>query len=446
MVLDRIKEIVGEGNVFTDKVHRISYSYDASMDKGEPDYVVFPSNEKEVVELVELFNENKTPFLARGAGTCYSGGSVPMYGGAVIQLSGMNRIINVDYDNETILVETGIINERVNQFLKQNRYRFIPDPASKDVCTIGGNVAENAGGPYCLAYGVTQNYVLGLEIITPTGEILYLENEAVVGLPNLKNLFIGSEGTLGIITKIKLKISKMPEKKGALKVIFSNNEDASCAVRDIINNGIIPAALEMVTDPVMPGFEDLNENIAVLLIDVEGKKEEEIESKLQNIKDICNGNKGTSETLNNEMHLERGALLGEKIKEVNQITGKNKRFLVDGVVPRCKLPEAMKIIEEISYRKNLPVINIFHAGDGNIHPSIFYNVESKDEKKKVEDFVDEIMNMCLELGGSLTGEHGIGFEKMRHIDMAFSSQEREFFRRIKNTFDKNNICNPGKAI
>ncbi len=440
--MKRIEKIVGKENVYSDKAHLISYSYDSSLEFGMPELVVFPRHTEEISRLIKLFNKENIPFVTRGSGTGYSGGSVPTRGGAIIVLTRMNKIIEVDYENKNVTVEPGVINDDINKIINKKGFRYIPDPASRNICTIGGNISENAGGPYCLAYGVTQKYVEEIEVVLPDGDIAIFGNEKNLSQPSLMNLIIGSEGTLGVITKARLKISEKPEKALTIKVTFDENIDAARCVKEIISEGVICAALEMIMGAVISSEE---KDTGILLICLEGKNIA-VEKNIAIVKNICHRNRGVIEKVHRELHDERGFLLNKKIEQVHKKTRKNKRYLVDGVVPRENLPSAIDKIKKLSLKHNLPVVNTFHAGDGNIHPCIFYEIGKDKELQKVKSFMNDIIKMCVNLGGTLTGEHGIGSEKIKHMEMVFGENERNAMKNIKSIFDKKGLCNPDKAI
>jgi glycolate dehydrogenase FAD-linked subunit len=447
-----LERIVGKSNVLSSPEELLVYEYDASVDRGNPQAVVFPTSAEQVSAIVKLCNRLDVPFVARGAGTNLSGGSLPIKGGVVIGLSRMNHILEMDIPNQRAVLEPGVVNLDISAALAPLGYYFAPDPASQKASTIGGNVAENAGGPHCLKYGVTTNHILGLEVVTPEGEILQFGGKAL-DTPgyDLTGLFVGSEGTLGIVTKIVARILRLPETYKTLLVIYDSLEDASQTVSAIIAAGILPATLEMM-DRIILGAVEASFHAGfpldaegVLLIELDGLADG-MERAAERITSICTANHAR-EVRVAKSAAERDKLWAGRKGAFGAIARVSPNYLVvDGTVPRTKLPEVLNQVYEIGRRYDLRIPNVFHAGDGNLHPLILFDDRNKEQKEKVLQAGMELLKLCAAAGGTITGEHGIGLEKIAAMSFVFVPAEISAMRQVKQAFDPGGRCNPGKIL
>ncbi len=451
-ILEALQAIVGEEHVLTSPEDLLLYEYDASLDMARPDAVVLPGTAQEIAALVKLCNGENIPFTARGAGTNLSGGSVPHRGGLVIVTSRMNRVLEIDIPNQRAVVEPGLFNLDLQKALARYGYLYAPDPASQKVSTLGGNVGENSGGPHCLKYGVTTNHVLGLEVVLPNGEIVALGGKALdpPGY-DLVGLFVGSEGTLGIVTKVVVRILRQPEAIKTMLVIFDDLETAGRAVSNIIAAGIIPATLEMMDKVIIEAVETTIkagyplDAEAVLIIELDGLKDD-MERVAEEIVDICR-QAGGREVRVARTQAERDQLWAGRRGAFGAIGSVRPNYLVcDGTVPRTQLPKVLRQVAEIGQKYGLVVANVFHAGDGNLHPLILFDVGQEGQAELVRQAGAEILAACVEAGGTISGEHGIGLEKIKAMDLIFSPQDFAAMRLVKEAFDPQDLCNPGKIL
>lgn len=452
-ILRELESIVGEGNVLTEEIDLILYSYDASFPESKPDAVVFPRTVEEVSRIMSLASAERIPVIPRGAGTGLSGGAVPVKGGIILSLTRMTRILKIDTENLVVEVEPGVVNSHLQMALAPYGLFYPPDPASMKVCTLGGNVAENAGGPRCLKYGVTKDYVLGLEAVLPDGEVIHTGGQVIKNTSgyDLTRLFVGSEGTLGIITKITLRVLPIPEAKRTMLAIFDSLEAASMTVSAIIAAGIIPTTLELMDNLLIRCAEDFThvglptDAEALLLIEVDGAKEA-LAPQVQAIENICRKEGvrevrlATSAAEVDRLWLARRTVIGAAARVRPSLV------LQDVTVPRSLLPEMVSRIVKTSQKVGLPIGVLAHAGDGNLHPIILFDSRIPGELDKVHQAEREIFASALELGGTLTGEHGIGLTKREFFSWQFSPREVEVTRSIKKAFDPLNILNPGKIL
>ncbi len=452
-ILQKLKSIVGEGNILSDEMDLLLYSYDASFPESKPDVIVFPRTTEEVSRIMALASAEQIPVIPRGAGTGLSGGAVPIKGGIILSLTKMTRILKIDTENLVVEVEPGVINSHLQFALAPHGLFYPPDPASMKVCTLGGNVAENAGGPRCLKYGVTKDYVLGLEVVLPDGAVIHTGGQVIKNTSgyDLTRLFVGSEGTLGIITKITLRVLPLPEDKKTMLAIFDSLEAASKTVSAIIAAGIIPTTLELMDNLLIRCAEDFThvglptDAAALLLIEVDGAKEA-LPSQVQAIENICYRERvreirlATSAAEVDRLWLARRTVIGAAARVRPSLV------LQDVTVPRSLLPEMVSRVVDISKKVGLPIGVLAHAGDGNLHPIILFDSRIPGELEKVHQAEQEIFISALELGGTLTGEHGIGLTKREFFPWQFSPREIEVTRSIKKAFDPLNILNPGKIL
>jgi len=456
--LDRTKlvrdlaAIVGKDAVLWKNYDLKLYEYDGSIDKHLPDAVVFPTNTQQVVELVRYCNREELYYTARGAGTGLSGGSIPIKGGILIAFTRMNRILEIDPENLRAVVEPGVVNLHLTQATTPYGLYYVPDPSSQKACTIGGNVGENSGGPHTLVYGVTTNHTLGLEVVTPDGEIRCFGGKApdAPGY-DLCGLFVGSEGTLGLVTQITVKLTPLPPGVKTFLAVYDSVEKCSNTVSSIIRRGVVPAALEMM-DHLMIGAVEATTHAgypisaeAVLLVECEGFPLA-LEQQATAIEQICL-EEGALEFRIAKTNAEREALWkGRKgaFGAVGQMSP--DYYVVDGVVPRSILPQVLAAIGEISKKYDLPIANVFHAGDGNLHPLVMFDGNKPGDVEKTLKAGEEIIKMCAEVGGTLSGEHGIGMEKRDMMCFVFSEGDLDIMRKVRSAFDIQGLCNPEKVI
>lgn len=451
-IVRQLVKIFGKENVLTQHKDLVFYQYDASLDRGMPDAIVFPTSAEQIVALVKLAREHHIPLIPRGSGSNLSGGTIAIWGGIIIQLSKMNRILEIDLENRCAVVEPGIYNLDLQNALAPHKFYFAPDPASQRVATIGGNVAENAGGPHCIKYGVTVNHIMGLEIVTSDGEMMTLggKTEQAMGY-DLMSLIIGSEGTLGIVTKVIVKILPLPEAVKTMLAIFSSMEQAANSVSKIISSGIIPSTLEMMDKPIIQTVEAAHhlgypmDAEAVLLVELDGPAAG-MKPQADEIKRICQKN-GAYKIEAAETSDQRDALWKGRRLSFGSLTMLQPSVMIaDGTVPRSKVPAVLKKVMEICDNYQLKVGNVFHAGDGNLHPFILFDDRNPADTDKVKKACDEILAVCIQQGGTISGEHGIGLEKKGAMKVLFNDQEIAAMKAIKNVFDPDGIFNPNKIF
>jgi glycolate oxidase len=416
-----------------------------------PSLVVLPATTEQVQGVVRACHATGTPFVARGAGTGLSGGALPVADGVVISLARMNRILEVDLDSERIVVQPGVTNLQVTEAVIGEGYYYAPDPSSQQVCTIGGNVAENSGGAHCLKYGFTVNHVTGLAIVLPDGELVRLGGRSFESPgPDLLGVFVGSEGTLGIATEITLRLLPRPECVRTVLAAFDSTDAAGAAVSGIVAARILPSAMEMMDRltieaaeaAVQPGYPDAN---AILLVELDGCTPQ-VEEDLAAVEGICR-DCGSWELRTAADDHER-ALLWKGRKSAFAAMGRvaNDYYVQDGVVPRTKLPEVLRRIAELEREYGLRVGNVFHAGDGNLHPLVLYDTRVDGEPERARLLAEAILEACISAGGSLTGEHGIGADKVCSMPLLFGSDDLATMLRLRQAFDPAGLCNPGKVL
>ncbi|WP_077328452.1 FAD-linked oxidase C-terminal domain-containing protein [Virgibacillus siamensis] len=454
-VVRQLISIVGEKEVLYMKEDLVSYECDGyTMSKGMPKAVVFVRNAKQVSKIVTCLNKEKIPYIARGAGTGLSGGATPFGGEVIISLVRMKRMLDLDLENRKAVVEPGYINLKLTQSISDKGYYYAPDPSSQYACTIGGNVAENSGGAHCLKYGVTTNHILGLEIVLPNGEIVEIGEDGVPDRPgyDLLGLLTGSEGTLGIVTKITVKVLKNPEGKKTVLAYYDDINDASQAVSEIIAAGIIPAALEMMDSIAIEGVESAaypvghpNDIAAFLLIEVDGIAAG-IDDQIDEILTVCKNNNVRKVKVAKD-EAERSLWWANRKMGFGAMGAISPDYLVqDGVIPRTRLPEVLSKIAEISAAYELRIANIFHAGDGNLHPLILFDASVPGESERASKAGSECLKVCADVGGSITGEHGVGIEKSAEMRFIFSEEEMAAQTDIRAVFNPKDQLNPGKLF
>jgi glycolate oxidase len=427
------------------------YEYDGGQDRHPPDVVVFPRTAAEAGALVRIANEFGMPIVGRGAGTGLSGGAIPRQGGMTIAFARMNRILNLDLANERAVVEPGVVNLDVTVAVERDGYFFAPDPSSQRACTVGGNVAENAGGPHTLAYGVTTNHVLGLELVLPDGSVI--ETGGLPDLPgyDLTGLLTGSEGTLALVTKATLRLMRKPETVKTVLAIYSSSDDAGRTVAEITAQAITPVALEMLDGVMLRMVEEAThagypvDAAAVLLIEIEGIREA-VETQVEQVRAACQSS-GSIEFRVARTPEERERLWSGRKNAFGAVGRVSPSYYVqDGVVPRTRIAATLQFIASVASQHGLTISNIFHAGDGNLHPIILFNPRKPGEKEKARHAGEEILKWCIGCGGSITGEHGVGMEKNELMPLLFPADTLETIGRIKLLFDPEARMNPGKLL
>jgi glycolate oxidase len=451
-VLRELQRIVGGRHVIHDANDLRIFERDGSVTGALPDAVVLPADRDQVVGVVRLATRHGIPVVPRGAGTGLSGGAVTLRGGIALQLSRMRRILEIDPAARTAVVEPGVVNSDLQQAVARHGLFYAPDPSSQKACTIGGNAAENSGGPHCLYYGVTTNHVVGLEVVFADGTVAWLGADAPdrVGL-DLLGVMVGSEGTLATITRVKVKLLPVPESVVTLMTAFPTVEAASHAVSSVIGHGIVPAALEMM-DQVTIGAVEAHYRAgypvdagAVLLVEVDGVREscEELSTEIERIlrQNEATGLRVAADAAEREL-----LWAGRKgaIGALGRI--RPNYYLHDGVVPRTRLPEVLRHVTDIGRHYELPVANVFHAGDGNLHPNILFDMRDEGVMDQVEHAGEEMLRAVVEAGGTLSGEHGIGIEKNAFMPWIYGPDDLDAMLRVKRVFDPEGRLNPGKIF
>ena len=449
--IEELRSLLGAERVLDDPLERHIFSKDASLMRGNPDCIVFPRTAEEVAVIVRIAAAHSLPVIARGAGTGLTAGASPARGGIVVVMTGMNQI-ELDVHNQAAWVGPGVINLDLSRVARPHGLHFAPDPSSQSACTIGGNLANNSGGPHCLADGSTTSHILGLEFVTASGEILHTGSLAPdpPGL-DVRALLVGSEGTLGIATRILVRLLPLPEDVRTLLLDFGSVEAAARTVSDVIGAGMVPAALEMMDQRMTIAVENWlgaglpTDAAAVLLAEVVGSTAT-VESEAQIISEIGRDN-GARHVVIAIEEADR-ALLWKGRKSafgaVAQLAP--DYYLHDTVVPRTRLVEAMAGVYEIADRHGLTMLNVFHAGDGNLHPLIAFDASDPVVAEEVRRAGDEIVELCLSMGGALSGEHGIGVEKRDLMSASFSEMDLDAQARIKDVFDPSHLLNPDKVL
>jgi glycolate oxidase len=445
--------LVGPGGVLSEPDELLVYESDGlTLFRALADFVVLPTTAEHVSAIVRLANRENLPFVARGAGTGLSGGCLPAEGGIVISMMRMNRLLEVDYDNQIAVVEPGLVNLHLSWAVGSRGYYYAPDPSSQQACTIGGNIANNSGGPHTLKYGVTVNHVLGLEVVMPDGELVWLGGRTRDSLGyDLPGLFVGSEGTFGIATKIVVRILRKPQAVRTVLAVFDQVDQASAAVSAIIARGLVPAAVEMIDQLTIQAVEDAfgcgfpRDAAAALLIEVDGLRAG-MDVQAERIVAACR-EAGAREVRAAADEQERQLLWKGRKSAFGAYGRVSPAYMVmDGVIPRTRLPYVLGRVNEIVAAHGLRVGNVFHAGDGNLHPNILYDPRKPGEEARVVAAGAEIMKVCAEVGGSISGEHGIGLEKADFMPFIFSAADLGFMQRLKAAFNPTGLCNPGKVF
>jgi glycolate oxidase len=451
-ILAELRSVVGREHVIDGAYDLRIFERDASIEGAVPDAVVLPATNDEVAAVVKLAARHHIPVVPRGAGTGLSGGAVTIRGGIALQLTRMRQILEIDPAGQTALVEPGVVNQELSLAAAAHGLFYAPDPSSQKACTIGGNAAENSGGPHCLYYGVTTNHVLGMEVVLADGSVHWVSGDAPdrVGL-DLCGVLVGSEGTLCTITKVKVRLMRLPPTVATLLAAFPTVESASHAVSAIIARGIVPAALEMM-DQVTVGAVEAHYHAgyptdagAVLLVEVDGIAESTREL-MAAILEVLAANQGYA-MREAKSSAERDLLWAGRKGAIGALGRiKPNYYLHDGVVPRSKLPQILSAVGEIGLHYKLPVANVFHAGDGNLHPNILFDLRDHGILHQVESAGEEMLRAVVEFGGALSGEHGIGLEKSAYMPWVFSADDLYAMHQVKDTLDADGIMNPGKIF
>jgi glycolate oxidase len=451
-VVTELRRIVGRESVIDAANDLRIFERDASIEGALPDAVVLASTTEQVAAVIKVAAKHRIPVVPRGAGTGLSGGAVTIRGGIALQVTRMRRILEIDTVAQTALVEPGVVNQELSLAAAPHGLFYAPDPSSQKACTLGGNAAENSGGPHCLYYGVTTNHVLGMEVVLADGSVHWVSGDAPdrLGL-DLCGLLVGSEGTLCAITKIKVRLLRTPPSVATLLAAFPTIESASHAVSAVIGHGIVPAALEMM-DRMTVGAVEAHYQAgyptdagAVLLVEVDGIAESTREL-MEAVRKVLAENQGYA--LREAQTAAERELLWAGRKGAIGALGRIKPnyYLHDGVVPRSRLPQVLSAVGEIGEHYKLPVANVFHAGDGNLHPNIMFDLRERGVLHQVEGAGEEMLRAVVELGGALSGEHGIGLEKSAFMPWIFSPDDLEAMQRVKHVLDGDGILNPGKIF
>jgi len=449
--MDKLSELL-PGKTSTAPEDILCYGFDASGLEAPPSAVVWPHDVGDVIKVIKYASTKGIPVIPRGAGTGMTGGAVPSRGAIILSMEKMNRIIEIDEKNLNVLVEPGVVNGKLQRELQRHRLFYPPDPASMNFCTIGGNVAENAGGARAVKYGVTKDYVLGLEAVLPDGRLINTGVKTAKGVVgyDLTSLLVGSEGTLAVITKIRLKVLPLPQDVITLMVLFKELEQSGIAVTQIISEGIIPRTLEFLDRETIKAVEHykpigLPEDIdALLLIELDGAPSA-ITIDAEKVSDICG-------RLGGEVIMAENEIAREKLWEARRAISpalfriSPTKINEDIVVPRTRLPEMLGVLKGLSESTGIRIVNFGHAGDGNIHVNLMVDKNNKDEYAKALKLVGDIFSATLELGGTISGEHGVGLTKKDYITMEIQPDELQLMKKIKAVFDPENILNPGKIF
>jgi glycolate oxidase len=451
-IVAELRGICGETAVLTEPLQLLTYECDALSHLREaPALVVLPRSAEEVQAVVRVCSRERIPFVARGHGTGLSGGALPVAGGIVISLAKLNRVLDIDIANRRVTVEPGVTNLEITKQVAPFGYYYAPDPSSQQVCSIGGNVAENSGGAHCLKYGFTVHHVLEVEAVLPDGELVRIGSQlADAPGPDLLGLIVGSEGTLAIVTKVIVRILRRPESVQTLLAAFDSISRGGAAVSAIIAAGIIPAAVEMMDAlaieaaeaAVKPNFPKAD---TILIVELDGSAAE-VRELFSLVEEICRHAGATTIELAADDVQRARIWRGRKAAFAAMGRVSPNYYVQDGVVPRTQLPDVLARIRELSRRTGLRIGNVFHAGDGNLHPLICYDDQVPGQAKVAEEVAGEILTYCVEAGGSITGEHGVGADKRDYMPRMFSDADLDAMQRVRDAFDPARICNPGKVL
>ncbi|MBV8719516.1 MAG: FAD-binding protein [Chloroflexi bacterium] len=451
---DELRAVVAPGYVHTAPSEIISYSYDGTFQQRRPDLAVSPASTDEVAQIVKLAKERKTPIIARGASSGLAGGTIPESGGIILNLARMNQIVEIDTDNVCVTAQAGVVTLQLQQAVEKAGLFYPPDPASSRQSTIGGNVATNAGGPRCLKYGVTRDYVIGLTVVLASGDILKLGGKVTKNATGyqLMQLFVGSEGTLGIVTEVTLKLAPLPRARVTAVATFEKLAQASQAVSRIMASGILPATLELMDGTTINVVEDFlqmglpRHAEAMLLLEQDGTDAGVARADVDRMAEVCRA-LGAAEVTVATTNAERDQLWRAR-RSVSAALGRLRpnKLGEDIVVPKSAIPEMIASVRQIASRYELPIPVFGHAGDGNLHPNILFDLRDPDEVRRVECAARDIFRAAIRLGGTLSGEHGIGTLKREFLAEAQGALAVDLSRAIKRVFDPDGLLNPGKVF
>jgi glycolate oxidase len=450
--LNRLTTVVSRHSVVQDPSELLVYESDALVHlRARPGAVVVPESAADVQAVVRLCHEHGVPFVARGHGTGLSGGALPHADGVLIVLSRLNRILDIDIANQRVTVEPGVTNLEITRRVAPFGCYYAPDPSSQSVCSIGGNIAENSGGAHCLKYGFTVHHVLGVEAVLPNGDLVQIGGETLdtPGL-DLLGVIVGSEGTLGVVTKATLRLLRRPETVLTLLAAFDSIDEAGGAVSSIISHGIVPAAVEMMDRltiqaaeaAVHPNFPDRE---AILIVELDGPQVE-VDELFDVVERVCRESGAVSVEIARDAAQRERIWRGRKAAFAAMGRVSPNYYVQDGVVPRTKLPEVLGRIRDLSARSGLRIGNVFHAGDGNLHPLICYDGSIPGQAEHAEQVASEILQYCVDAGGAITGEHGVGADKKGYMPRMFAEADLDAMQLVRCAFDPSNICNPGKVF
>jgi glycolate oxidase len=446
-MLEELIAIVGHDRVHTDEPFREAYSYDAFLRSARPDVVVRPAHASQIAPIVRAAARAGAPLVARGAGTGYCGGAVPLHGGLALVLNQL-RAITIDAEAGLAVVEPGVITGDLQREARAHGWRWVPDPSSYSVCTIGGNIATNAGGSHCLAHGTTTQYVEWIDLVLSDGEEVRLDRrDALEGGLDLRAIVIGSEGTLGVVARAGLRLVRPPEAVGTVFVHFADDERAIAFLIDCFDAGLVPAAMDLNAGPLLPDGGQLRaEGDALFFIDLEGAREE-VAEMARELHRLAERHGGRPELIDSgTLAVRRLGLTIESWRRITARTGATRYFLFDAGVPRSRLAESLQLIRATAKKHAMPVGNSFHAGDGNIHPTIFFRTLDGAALDRIMGLWREILCGVATLGGTISGEHGVGLEKIDYMQLYYSRQQLDVMRALQRAFDPGALCNPGKLI
>ena len=448
-----LREIVPGEGVITEEAERRAYESDGlTAYRQLPMIVVLPETTEQVSEILKYCNDNNVRVVPRGAGTSLSGGALPLEDGVLLGLGKFNRVLEVDFDNRCATVQPGVTNLGVTQAVQHKGFYYAPDPSSQIACTIGGNIAENSGGVHCLKYGLTTNNVLGLELVMIDGEIIRLGGKHLDSKGyDILGILTGSEGLLGVVTEVTVRILRSPETARALLIGFPSSEQAGQCVSDTIGAGIIPGGMEIMDGPAIQAAEDFVhagypvDCQALLIVELDGP-ETEVDYLIEQVREVAEQNQAQSIRVSENEEERQRFWAGRKaaFPAIGRISP--DYYCMDGTIPRHQLPHVLKRMNEMSEHYGLRVANVFHAGDGNLHPLILYDANEPGELEKAEDFGADILKLCVEVGGVLTGEHGVGVEKRDLMGAMFNEDDLKQQQRLKCAFDPQSLLNPGKVF
>ncbi|MGF1473339.1 MAG: FAD-linked oxidase C-terminal domain-containing protein [Rubrobacteraceae bacterium] len=452
-IVSRLREIVpGEGVIATDPELRAYECDGLSAYHAVPMAVVLPEDTRQVAQVLRLCNDERIKVVPRGAGTSLSGGALPLTDGIVLGLGKFNRILEIDYENRCVVAQPGVTNLGITNAVQDQGFYYAPDPSSQIACSIGGNVAENSGGVHCLKYGLTTNNLLGLEMVLPNGDVIRLGGKHMdAGGYDLLGLMTGSEGLLGVVTEVTVRILRKPETARALLIGFPTSEQGGDAVAAIIANGIIPGGLEMMDGPAIRAAEEFVhagyplDAEALLICELDGP-EGEVSHLIEVVSAIVRQHGATTVRVSRDDEERQRFWAGRKaaFPAVGRISP--DYYCMDGTIPRKQLPHVLGRMQEMSERYGLKVANVFHAGDGNLHPLVLYDGSNEGEAEKAHDLAGDIVIACLDAGGSLTGEHGIGEDKKKHMPKMFTQEDMDTMQLLRCAFDPHHVANPGKIF